>query len=147
MLARLAFSIATIVEPDILIVDEILSVGDVAFQTKSRNKMQEMIKGGTTVLFVSHSIEQIKNLCNRVVWLEHGKIVDIGNAENVCNKYLIEFDGKQHFIQDNIGWGQPLKDIQKRDNYKTQWCKNNDIKLIRISYKQLNTLTINDLIL
>ena len=89
MLARLAFSIATIVEPDILIVDEILSVGDISFQAKSGAKMQEMIKGGTTVLFVSHSIEQIKKLCNRVVWLDHGKVVEIGKPEEVCNKYLL----------------------------------------------------------
>lgn len=73
MVARLAFSIATIVEPEILIVDEILSVGDIAFQAKSERKMLSMINGGTTVLFVSHSIEQIKKMCDRVVWLDHGK--------------------------------------------------------------------------
>ena len=87
MIARLAFSIATIVDPEILIVDEILSVGDIAFQQKSENKMKSMITGGTTVLFVSHSIEQIKNLCNRVVWLEHGKVVKIGPAKQVCEEY------------------------------------------------------------
>lgn len=88
MVARLAFSIATIVDPEILIVDEILSVGDIAFQQKSENKMKTMIGGGTTVLFVSHSIEQIKKLCNRVVWLEHGKVKEIGTAEDICNKYM-----------------------------------------------------------
>lgn len=87
MIARLAFSIATVVEPEILIVDEILSVGDIAFQQKSENKMKSMITGGTTVLFVSHSIEQIKNLCDRVVWLEHGKVVKIGPAKDVCEEY------------------------------------------------------------
>lgn len=87
MTAKLAFSIATIVEPEILIVDEILSVGDIKFQEKSKKKMMEMITGGTTVLFVSHSIEQIKELCTRVVWLEHGKIVDNGNPKEVCDKY------------------------------------------------------------
>lgn len=87
MIARLAFSIATVVDPEILIVDEILSVGDIAFQQKSENKMKSMITGGTTVLFVSHSIEQIKNLCNRVVWLEHGKVVKIGPAKEVCEEY------------------------------------------------------------
>lgn len=86
MVARLAFSIATIVEPEILIVDEILSVGDLAFQVKSENKMRSMISGGTTVLFVSHSIEQIKKMCDRVIWLEHGKIQKIGGKE-VCDKY------------------------------------------------------------
>lgn len=88
MTARLAFSIATIVEPEILIVDEILSVGDAAFQAKSGKKMQDMINGGTTVLFVSHSIDQIKKLCNRVVWLEHGKMVMEGDANIVCEKYI-----------------------------------------------------------
>ena len=87
MVARLAFSIATIVDPEILIVDEILSVGDIAFQAKSETKMKSMITGGTTVLFVSHSIEQIKNLCNRVVWLEHGKVKKIGPAKEVCEEY------------------------------------------------------------
>lgn len=86
MIARLAFSIATIVEPEILIVDEILSVGDIAFQAKSENKMMQMIGGGTTVLFVSHSIEQIRKMCDRVVWLEHGVVQKIGGKE-VCDEY------------------------------------------------------------
>lgn len=86
MVARLAFSIATIVEPEILIVDEILSVGDIAFQAKSEAKMMEMIGGGTTVLFVSHSIEQIKKMCNRVIWIEHGVVQKIGGKE-VCDEY------------------------------------------------------------
>lgn len=87
MVARLAFSIATIVEPEILIVDEILSVGDIAFQQKSENKMRSMIGGGTTVLFVSHSIEQIKKMCDRAVWLEHGKVKMVGEAKEVCEAY------------------------------------------------------------
>lgn len=70
MLARLAFSIATVVNPDILIVDEILSVGDVAFQEKSKKRMLHLMGGGTTVLFVSHSIEQIREMCDRAIWLE-----------------------------------------------------------------------------
>ena len=87
MVARLAFSIATIVDPEILIVDEILSVGDIAFQQKSENKMRSMINGGTTVLFVSHSIEQIKGLCDRVVWLDHGQVKKVGPAEKICQEY------------------------------------------------------------
>ena len=79
MIAKLAFSIATIVNPQILIVDEILSVGDIKFQEKSKNKMMEMITGGTTVLYVSHSIDSIKSLCTKVVWLEHGKIIKMGD--------------------------------------------------------------------
>ncbi len=87
MIAKLAFSIATVVEPEILIVDEILSVGDIKFQEKSKNKMMEMIKGGTTVLYVSHSLESIKELCDRVVWIENGTLVKIGSAKEICNEY------------------------------------------------------------
>lgn len=87
MTAKLAFSIATVVNPEILIVDEILSVGDLKFQEKSKKKMMEMIKGGTTVLYVSHSLDSIKDLCTKVVWLEHGKVVKIGDTEKVCDEY------------------------------------------------------------
>ena len=87
MVARLAFSVATIVEPEILIVDEILSVGDIAFQAKSEAKMRSMIGGGTTVLFVSHSIQQIKKMCDRVIWIEHGVVQKIG-GKSVCDEYV-----------------------------------------------------------
>lgn len=87
MVAKLAFSIATIVNPEILIVDEILSVGDIKFQEKSKNKMMELIKGGTTVLYVSHSIESIKELCTKVIWIDHGKMVDVGPADKLCDAY------------------------------------------------------------
>lgn len=87
MTAKLAFSIATIVDPEILIVDEILSVGDIKFQEKSRNKMMSMINGGTTVLYVSHSLESIRELCTRVVWLEHGKIKMMGDPDEMCDAY------------------------------------------------------------
>ncbi len=88
MLARLAFSIATVVNPDILIVDEILSVGDVAFQEKSKKRMLHLMGGGTTVLFVSHSIEQIREMCDRAVWLDQGLIKMMGKAEDVCQAYI-----------------------------------------------------------
>ena len=87
MLARLAFSIATVVQPEILIVDEILSVGDAQFQEKSKRRMMELMGGGTTVLFVSHSIEQIREMCKRVVWLEMGHIRLAGVAEEICDAY------------------------------------------------------------
>lgn len=87
MTARLAFSVATVVDPEILIVDEILSVGDIAFQSKSEKKMMEMINGGTTVLFVSHSLEQIKKLCDKIVWIERGEVRKSGGKE-VCDDYL-----------------------------------------------------------
>ena len=93
MVARLAFSVATVVDPEILIVDEILSVGDIAFQAKSEKKMMDMINGGTTVLYVSHSLESIKKLCNRVVWLEHGKMQKIGGVE-ICDEYATFMSNK-----------------------------------------------------
>lgn len=95
MVAKLAFSIATVVNPEILIVDEILSVGDIKFQEKSKNKMMEMIKGGTTVLYVSHSLESIKELCDRVVWIEHGKVVKIGPAKEIIEEYYKAQMGKE----------------------------------------------------
>ena len=88
MVARLAFSIATQIEPEILIVDEILSVGDAAFQQKSEEKMLSLIGGGTTVLFVSHSVEQIRKLCPRALWLERGELMADGPSESVCRDYL-----------------------------------------------------------
>ena len=87
MTAKLAFSIATIVNPEILIVDEILSVGDLKFQEKSKRKMMEMIKGGTTVLYVSHSMQSIQDLCTKVIWLEHGKIIKMGDTKKICKEY------------------------------------------------------------
>lgn len=91
MLARLAFSISTLVNPEVLIVDEILSVGDLAFQKKSYEKMEKMIHGGTTVLFVSHDVDTIKNMCNKVIWLDKGELKMFGNAENVCNAYVQQY--------------------------------------------------------
>ena len=96
MVAKLAFSIATIVNPEILIVDEILSVGDIKFQEKSKNKMMELIRGGTTVLYVSHSIESIKELCTRVIWIEHGKVVKIGPSKKICDEYFEAQMGKDN---------------------------------------------------
>lgn len=87
MLMRLAFSIATVVNPEILIVDEILAVGDATFQEKSRARMSELMSGGTTVFFVSHDIEQIKEICNKVVWLSHGNVKMMGETSEVCAAY------------------------------------------------------------
>lgn len=87
MLARLAFSVACIVEPEILIVDEILSVGDADFQEKSRKRMLRLMAGGTTVFFVSHSVEQVREMCNKALWIEHGRMVGFGDADKICNMY------------------------------------------------------------
>ena len=89
ILMRLAFSIATVVEPEILIVDEILAVGDENFQQKSRKRMMELMSGGTTVLFVSHNLWQIREMCDRVVWLEGGHVKMFGPVNEVCDAYDI----------------------------------------------------------
>lgn len=87
MVARIGFAIATVTTPDILIVDEILAVGDFLFQQKCEARINEMINNDTTVIIVSHSIEQIERLCKHCVWLEKGKIKMIGDAGEVCNAY------------------------------------------------------------
>ena len=87
MYARLGFAIATVVRPDILIADEILAVGDFPFQEKCERKIKEMMAQGTSILFVSHSIEQVEQLCDRVVWLEKGKLRMVGETLEVCEAY------------------------------------------------------------
>lgn len=95
MVMRLAFAIATAVNPEILIVDEILAVGDAGFQEKSRKRMLEMMCGGTTVLFVSHEMEQIRRMCSQVVWLEHGRVAAIGKTKEICDQYEGRVYGKK----------------------------------------------------
>ena len=115
MVAKLAFSIATVVNPEILIVDEILSVGDIKFQEKSRNKMMEMITGGTTVLYVSHSLESIKELCTKVVWIEHGVVQKVGDPKEICAEYYY------HMLYDDD------KSIEKEITVHNISCKGNKI--------------------
>lgn len=87
MYARLGFSIATAVQPDILIVDEVLSVGDFRFQEKCEKRIREMIQDDVTIILVSHDMGMIESLCNKVVWLDHGTIKDIGDTDIVCEDY------------------------------------------------------------
>lgn len=87
MLTRLAFSVATVVNPEILIVDEILSVGDENFQLKSHARMMDLMGDGTTVLFVSHNLPQIREMCNRVLWIDGGDMKMIGPTDEVCDAY------------------------------------------------------------
>ena len=88
MRARLGFAVATIVQPEILIVDEILAVGDVAFQKKCKERMHEMLKGGTTLLLVSHTIRDITALCTKAMWLKNGCVEKVGEVYDVVNSYL-----------------------------------------------------------
>ncbi len=87
MVARIAFAIATVITPDILIVDEILSVGDFLFQEKCEKRINELMDGGTTIVIVSHAIDQIERLCDRVMWIEKGKLKMIGDTKEVCQAY------------------------------------------------------------
>lgn len=87
MVARLGFAIATVHTPDILIVDEILGVGDYKFQNKCHKRMSEIIDSGATIIFVSHSIEEVKKICNKCLWLEGGKVVKFGDCSEICKEY------------------------------------------------------------
>ena len=87
MIARIGFAIATITQPDVLIADEILSVGDFLFQQKCEARMNELLARGATVILVSHSIEQIERNCNKVAWLEKGHLKMVGDTETVCSAY------------------------------------------------------------
>ena len=89
MVSRIAFAIATITKPDVLIADEILSVGDFLFQQKCEQRMRELMADGTTVILVSHSIEQIERLCNKVTWLEKGRVQMTGDTQTVCEAYKL----------------------------------------------------------
>lgn len=87
MKSRIAFAIASMVEPEILILDEVLSVGDGAFRQKSEAKMQEIIQNGKATILVSHSLDQVRRMCNKVLWLDHGKQVAFGDAAPLCDDY------------------------------------------------------------
>jgi lipopolysaccharide transport system ATP-binding protein len=94
MRAKLGFSIATLVNPDILIVDEILSVGDIKFRKKSSEKINELMAEGVTVLLVSHSINQIRKICDKCIWIDSGKVVMQGPSDEVCDAYVENAKGK-----------------------------------------------------
>ena len=88
MKSRLAFSIASLVNPDILILDEVLAVGDGAFREKSEAKMKSIINGGATTILVSHDIEQVRSMCNKILWLENGRQIAFGeDVQKICDDY------------------------------------------------------------
>lgn len=93
MVARLAFSVSTIVVPDVLIVDEVLSVGDIGFKEKSYQRMLQLMSGGTTVIYVSHDIDSIKKMCDKVLWLHKGKVKMLGNATEICDEFCQAVQG------------------------------------------------------
>lgn len=117
MLMRLAFSIATVVQPEILIVDEILAVGDENFQKKSKDRMMELMSGGTTVLFVSHNMDQIKEMCDRVVWLDQGTVRMFGPTAEVCAAYDISSpDENRNTFTEKDEWVEKLLERMKKEN-------------------------------
>ena len=87
MKSKLAFSLASFVTPDILILDEVLSVGDMAFRAKSEKRMRELFDSGVTTILVSHSIDQIREMCTKVLWLEKGQMRGYGDTQSICNEY------------------------------------------------------------
>jgi len=95
MKSRLGFAIATMMDPDILIVDEVLSVGDILFRKKCMNRMREMINNGATLLFVSHNMNTVKSICNKAIWLDNGKVEMQGNVEDVTNEYVAKIEKKK----------------------------------------------------
>lgn len=92
MVARLGFAIATIIKADILIVDEVLAVGDFRFQEKCKKRIEELLSGGTTLLFVSHNADQVKELCRKAIWLDHGKMMAYGDSNAVCDQYFNHYN-------------------------------------------------------
>ena len=95
MKSRLAFSIASLVQPDILILDEVLSVGDGAFRKKSEAKMREIITGGATTILVSHSIQQVRSMCSKILWLHKGRQIEFGDdVQAICDRYQEFLEGK-----------------------------------------------------
>lgn len=94
MKARLGFSVATVVKPDILIVDEVLAVGDFRFRKKCMDRMSELLAGGTTLLFVSHNIDQVRSLCTHAMWLDHGETKASGEVNEVCDQYMAMDEAK-----------------------------------------------------
>ena len=112
MKARLGFAIATIVEPDILILDEVLSVGDAKFRKKSEKRILDMFDKGATVLFVSHTIEQVKAICNRAIILDNGSLVADGHVDEVCKIY------EENYIERETGVMKPRKEKDKKSKKK-----------------------------
>ena len=118
MKSRLAFSIACLVNPDVLILDEVLSVGDGSFRQKSENKMREILSRGVTGLFVSHSVSQVRELCNKVLWLEKGKqIIFSDEVEKICNCY-------EEYLQTN----EIPKTKGDYESMSEAWCLRQEIK-------------------
>lgn len=139
MFARLAFAVAINVEPEILIVDEALSVGDVRFQIKCMNKMKQMMEGGTTVLFVSHDVNAIRRFCSKAIWINKGIIKKIGDVNKICDEYL-----------DFLKFGDEVSPIRESDNELKPFVPGGniaeivDLKLINSHGEVTNELKLDE---
>lgn len=125
MKSRLAFSIACLVDPDIIILDEVLSVGDGAFQEKSAARMKDILARGVTGILVSHSVPQVRELCNKCLWLDHGKQISFGDGPTICDAYqhfldlpneerkLPESEEEMRYMADTFALGEELNQLEK----------------------------------
>ncbi|MEK4345572.1 MULTISPECIES: ABC transporter ATP-binding protein [Paenibacillus] len=136
MFARLAFAVAINIEPDILIVDEALAVGDMYFQEKCYEKMKEMVNSGATILFVSHSLPAIRNFCQRAIWIERGILRDQGRADLICDRYKEYIEQKDMEIM-----RVPINELDVAKKYK------NKIYLEKISLNKKNYTTGEDIVI
>jgi lipopolysaccharide transport system ATP-binding protein len=116
MLARLAFAVQVHLDPDILIVDEALAVGDAEFQAKAMTKIDEILGCGTTLLYVGHDLNAVRTFCSRALRLERGEIVEIGDPETVIRNYL--YDVQQHRVAENLGKHETLQ--RRRDGFAVE---------------------------
>lgn len=112
MKSRLGFSVATMMQPDVLIVDEVLSVGDVLFRKKCINKMNEMLNNGTTLLFVSHNMTTVKSMCDKAIWLNKGRVVMQGNIDEVCEEYTNTIEEKK--AKEKLEKERKAKELKKQ---------------------------------
>jgi len=164
MKARLAFAVAINIESDILIVDEALSVGDMNFQAKCMFKMGQIMKEGTTILFVSHSIDSVKKLCKKAIYLENGKLIEMGNAGEISDLYIKNMREKQ---TKNLGTtpkfiSQKIKNVMPKDafmissdfnmkvskqRYGSGGAKIEYMEILNSNYERFNEIKFNDLII
>ena len=116
MLSRLAFAVATAIKPDILIVDEALSVGDMAFQAKCMQRMKALLESGVTILFVSHALNQVRQFCNKAIYISEGRVKAFGSTSNVCDQYQNDYIGNRHKIaSDRLEASEIVGDIDRQN--------------------------------
>lgn len=147
MFARLAFAVAINIDPDILIIDEALAVGDMYFQEKCYEKMKKMVNSGATILFVSHSLPAIRNFCQRAIWIEKGELMDIGRADIICDKYKQFIENKENVLpkvrlQEKTNPDEKLKNkivLESISFNKKKYITGEDIKItLKIKFREKN---------